>query len=1466
MLNSQSSLSRIVFCIVLLCVGVQLSAQYNFSFTHYTSDVGLSQNTITAMLKDRKGYLWLGTREGLNKFDGYNFTVLNSYNNNLSSLSSNRIRTIKEDQWGYIWIKTYDDILYRLNVDTEELMRIPDEKGGYISHKIKELYFLPSGTIWLSTFEQGCYSIKANANKDMLTVDHFHEGNQKLIGNDVNLVLEDKDKNIWILTDTGITQITESGESKHHYPSSSFFAGEETNKILLFASEGSVLKYDKRTKSFEEILLSKNKKTPVSDIKALSAHKFVVATDGEGFYVLNSINNELRHFSKEHYSSIPTNQIKNIYVDRAGEVWLQIYDKGVIHFVPQTQKVECLLTNLSEGQVTNPNYFIFEDENDILWVQPYYGSFSWYDRAKGVLSPFRSLRSNEFNSLFDYGLNHILADPAGVFWLSSNRGNGFYKCTFLPDYFSHYLFEEQFIYSISNEIRSIFEDREQRLWIACKDGKVHLFDKEKKKLGVLEKSGKIGDGEPLNALVYNIFQDSKGAIWLATKRNGIYRLQVDGKNSFTIENFVHKPSDPYSPGNDDFYSITEDKKGRIWAGSYGAGLHLVTEEKGRVRFMHSKNELSDYPIENCYRIRQVYPDSKGNIWVATTEGIVVFKDEFEIPSEISFTHLQSEENKNNLLDAIDISCVYEDTEGKLWFGSLGNGLSGFKSPMKWDQDDKIEFKTFNYLNGMPNNIIYTILEDDKGYLWLTSENSIVKFNKRTAEIESFGKGDEIESVEFSEASAAALHSGELCVGTKSGFYVFTPEKVKINPQNAPIVFNRLQLFNQDVKIGDKHSPLKRHIDRTEKLVLNHKQNVFTIEYATLDMRAPQNIQYAYLLRGFDADWNYVKNKRFATYTSLPPGNYTFLVRSTDGEGVWASNEKSMEIEILPSFWQSAWAKLLYVVLLIIVFIVALYIVLTIYKLKSNVQLEQQITDLKLRFFTDISHELRTPLTLISLPVDDMLKEEDLKPEMKEQLTMVRHNLDRVTRLINQILDFRKVQNNKMRLKVEETDFGAFISSCCEGFHTIATEKNIVFQVVNEAEGIMVWIDRDRFDSIVSNLLSNAFKFTPSGKRITVRVSEEQGMAVLAVIDEGVGIAQDKINFIFDRFFSSPTIKNITQKSTGIGLDLVKKLVELHYGFINVESELNKGSTFEIRFPMGIDHFKEEEVDVIISDLATPEVHAAPVSATTEEEVDHKNLPLILIVEDNDDLRAFLAKDLQKKYQVEVAENGLIGWQKAQSLVPDFIVTDLLMPKLNGLELTEKVKNNDNTSHIPVILLTAVTDMDSKLSGMKVGADDYITKPFSAAFLNARIENLIEQRSKLQKAYRSKLFSQSLHDSFEKVEEQSPDEVFLENLIQIMNNNIENYNLNIDFLASELKMSRTVFFNKLKSLTGFSPVEFVREIRLQRASEYILNTNLNFSEIAYRVGFEDPRYFSRCFKQKFGKTPSEYRSATEEHNS
>ncbi len=925
-------------CTVLLlfisCVGNIRGEQfnYNYYFTPYTSENGLSQNSITDILKDSKGFLWVGTRDGLNKFDGYNFKIFNSRKGKNFEISNDRIRKIEEDSLNFIWIKTYDDIVYRLNPSTEKLTKILSEEGGYIEEKIKDIIILSKNEIYLTTFSKGCYEV-TYYNNEIQRAKYISGAGGHLPDDDINAVFKDKQGNTWFITEKGLACRDVNRRYNFYFQEYAFYAYEETKDGIWFGSRGVVFNYDKKSKNFRTIPLSYP--VPVIGVAALPSGHFLFATKGSGFYTYHSQDSSLNRYDSKEYPQLKSDEILGLYIDRKGEAWMGVDNQsGVIHFNPENRHVEYLESQLNYGQSINPNYIIFEDLKGVLWVQPHLGNFSYYDRSEDKLIRFQSQTNNDINDLFSYGVNHIYPDKQGIFWMSTNRGNGFYKCVPVPDYSRHILFSNNSLSSISNDIRSVFQDRDKRIWAASKDGRLHVLDESRKETGLLDQSGRISNDIPLNVLVYDIFQDKQGNIWLATKKQGIYKLiPTPDRNKFRIENFQHKKNDPYSPGNNDFYSIVEDLNGNVWAGSYGAGLHLIRERNGRVEFVHHQNELKKYPIENYARIRCLYPDSKGNIWIGTTDGLVVFKGDALNPLGIYFDSFQKKVNDTRSLSSNDIHCVIEDKNKKIWVGTFGGGLNKISS--EYIPGKRITFERFDETRKMPNNVIYRILEDKDGMLWISSENLIIKMFPENYEMESFGKRDELGNLELSEGAACYLQSGELCFGSKSGLYFFIPEKTNKNPGCSSIIFTRFLLSSKEVVPGETGSPLTTQINDCKEIKLTHQQNAFTIEYADLDMRMPESVEYAYMLEGFEEDWNIVKNKRSATYTALPPGEYMFKVKSSGTDGIWMENERFIRIEILPSFGQSIWSKMIYIVLILGLFAgVILFTVRTVKKRMS----------------------------------------------------------------------------------------------------------------------------------------------------------------------------------------------------------------------------------------------------------------------------------------------------------------------------------------------------------------------------------------------------------------------------------------------------------------------------------------------------------------------------------------------------
>ena len=932
---------------------------------------------------------------------------------------------------------------------------------------------------------------------------------------------------------------------------------------------------------------------------------------------------------------------------------------------------------------------------------------------------------------------------------------------------------------------------------------------------------------------------------------------------YKITHYEYNADDIYSLSSNNVYSIFEDHLNRLWFATYGGGLNLLDIHGSEIRFINTRNKLRNYPIDKCARSRVITEDKKGHLLVGTTGGLIVFHADTKNPEDIRFHKFTHTPGNKETLSGNDVYAILPASNGKLYLAIFGGGINVLSN--NFELSEKPVINSFQVENGIPSNIIFTLKEDIQGNIWFTTQTEIGKFNPKNQQVDTYTPLNDNPYV-FVEAAFCATRKGDFAYGTSEGLVIFNPQKVIKSNFVPPIVLTNFQLFNKNMQVGVDGSPLKKVIDETKELVLNHAQNIFSISFAALDYTNPQNIQYAYKLDGFETDWNYVHDQRVATYTNLPKGKYVFRVKSTNADGVWVENERSIVIVKRPSFWESAWGFLFYFIILLGLLALTFYILYTFFKLRTNVEVEQRMTNMKLRFFTDISHELRTPLTLIASPVENILRTEVLSETATEQLTVVQHNTDRMLRLINQILDFRKIQNKKMKLLVEMIQPGSFLKDISINFSKMAEERNIDFRIVDDSNKTSIWADKDKFEKIFFNLLSNAFKFTQPGNPIVVHISENQDTVSVSVKDKGMGMSKDRIKVLFNRFESIATANVSFQQGTGIGLSLTKELAELHHAVIEVESEPGKGSSFKVIFLKGHDHFSEDEEyvsfenteeNIVISTEQVAENSEAMISAV--EGVSEKQT--ILIVEDNNELRAFLRTVLTRKYDILEAENGRQALEIAQKEIPDIIISDVMMPEMNGMELAKAIKEDINISHIPLVLLTAKTDMENKLEALQYGVDDYITKPFSSAYLEARVENLLKLRKQLQELYRSSLTSGVLSPSKPNVVSQ--DDIFIQRIMTFIESNIENSELTIDEIANHIAFGRSTFFKKLKSLTGLSPIEFLRDMRIQRAAQLIESGEYNFSEITYMVGISDPRYFSRVFRQKFGVSPREYKDRCQE---
>ena len=1055
--------------------------------------------------------------------------------------------------------------------------------------------------------------------------------------------------------------------------------------------------------------------------------------------------------------------------------------------------------------------------------------------------------------------------------------------------------------SLSNEVRSVCEDKQGNLWVGLKDGMIRLYDSNRKFMGHLTGNGTISmTGTPMEGTAYFIMQDSKGIIWIATKGNGLVRAEQTSPTglSYKLTRYQHDSNDMYSLSDNNVYCVYEDHHGRIWAATFAGGINYISQgEHGETVFINHRNNLKGYPIDVCYKARFITSDNNGRLWVGTTTGAVAFDENFKKPEDIQFHHFSRVPNDTKSLSNNDVHWIIATQQKELYLATFGGGLNKLISI---SEDGHGEFKSYSVLDGLSSDVLLSIREDHKQNLWISTENGICKFVPSGERFENYDERSISFRVRFSEAASTLTSGGDMLFGTSNGLFMFSPDSIRKSSYVPPVVFSKLMVANEDVIPGEK-SILKVDLDDTQELVLSHDENIFSVQYAALDYTNPQNIQYAYILDGFEKQWTFADRQRSVTYTNLPKGDYIFRVRSTNSDGVWVDNERILNITILPSFWETPLAYVLYVCFVLLIIFVAVYILFTIYRLKHEVSVEQQISDIKLRFFTNISHELRTPLTLIAGPVEQVLKNDKLPADAREQLVVVERNTNRMLRLVNQILDFRKIQNKKMKMQVQQLNVVAFVRKIMDNFESVAEEHNIDFLFQTEKEALNLWVDADKFEKIVFNLLSNAFKYTPNGKMITVFIREDEGTVSVGVQDQGIGIAENKRKSLFVRFENLVDKNIFNQASSGIGLSLVKELVEMHKATISVDSRLGEGSCFKVDFLKGKEHYNssvefiledsaaplsmERIVDIANSSLQTEAAIAdAPdleVSAAKEEAEESSSKELMLLVEDNQELRSFLRSIFASTYRVVEASDGMEGWSKALKYLPDIIISDVMMPEKDGIEMTRELRADMTTSHIPIILLTAKMTIESKLEGLEYGADDYITKPFSATYLQARVENLLMQRKKLQNFYRDSLTHVTVsetpvaqgetlagHASAEPdsvaaeepvMPEMSPnDRKFMDKLVDLMEQNMDNGELVVDDLVRELAVSRSVFFKKLKTLTGLAPIEFIKEMRIKRAAQLIETGEFNMTQISYMVGINDPRYFSKCFKAQVGMTPTEYR--------
>lgn len=1143
-----------------------------------------------------------------------------------------------------------------------------------------------------------------------------------------------------------------------------------------------------------------------------------------------------------------------LFVDAQDELWLYVNadPRGVIRYTPSTGRWEQLSKDNGPLKLnTNLVVGILQDNSDNIWVCTDHGGVNVLNKKENIIHYLLN-NADDAKSLSQNSITASYKDNSGIIWVGTyKRGLNYYHENIIK--FPLYRHQPSNNNSLPyNDVNRFVEDAKGNLWIGTNGGGLIYYNREKNHYTRYQHSA--ADANSLsNDVIVSLCLDHNQKLWVGTYFGG---LDCFDGNKFI--HYRHNTADTNSLADDRVWEILEDSKHNLWIGTLSSGMD---------RFDRQKNIFYHYPPGRPNSLRSTYvssfmEDKEGNLWIGTSDGVDVMNT-----ATGKFTHYAGNTNARDSLSNNNVICIVQDSRGLVWVGTR-DGLNVFDKAAK-------KFRIFRTDAGLPSNTILTMLEDDNKDLWISTPNGIstiaVAKDKTsglvTVKCRNYDELDGLQGTEFNENAAYKTRNGELIFGGAEGFNMFNPAKIASGQAIATVALTDFQLFNKSVAIGEKvgrEIVLPQSITQTKSVTLAYNQNDLSIEFAALNFSNTEKNRYAYILEGFNKEWLTTDGKiRRATYTNLDPGHYTFRVKAANESGVWNENGPVLAITILPPFWNTPVAYLLYLAIIAAILWFARRMVLQRARMRFAIEQQRQeaqrmheLDMMKIKFFTNVSHEFRTPLSLILTPLDKIIRNA-AQPEQKKQFQLIHRNAKRLLHLVNQLLDFRKMEVQELRLNTTHGDIIRFIKEVAGSFTDIAEKKHVHFRFHAKQESLLTSFDHDKLERILFNLLSNAFKFTQSGGEVSVTVEETgdwQKILIIKVADTGIGIPQEKQEKIFERFFQHDIPGSLVNQGSGIGLAITREFVKMHEGSITVQSEVEKGSCFTVMLPvkkvaLQLDTEEVSKEEVIFADDLIEENAEHTVAETARTE---GKKPVLLLVEDNEDFRFYLKDNLKDQFTVHEAANGQEGWQKALAQHPDLVVSDISMPGMNGIDLCKKIRGDQRTSHMPVILLTALTGEEQQLQGLETGASDYLTKPFNFEILLSRIRNILLQQARFRKTFQKQVAVQPADISLA-----SPDEQFIARALQEVERNISNADFSVEDLSKTLCMSRVALYKKLLALTGKTPIEFIRSIRLKRAAQLLEKSQLTVAEIAYEVGFNNPKYFARYFKAEFDVLPSAY---------
>ena len=1357
----------------LFFIGTILNAQglddknHALKFQHFTSSIGLSQRSVMAILQDKKGYVWFGTRDGLNKFDGNKFVVYRHNSGDKKSLSNNYIQTLYQDSKARLWIGTQDGLnLFNPEQDNFISIKYSDSKNSILSNIIWDIIQPNENTLWLAT-SNGISQVDISTMK--ISKLKKTSSNSIFSNRDTRNFLKTKDGNLWICNtqDIVVYNPIKGFIKKYNFPVNKNFDKYTQDRPTLFQDsknmiwlgyERGLALFNTKSKLFIDYEFQ-GKKAISSPIRSFSEDLSGNLWMGSysGIFTLNAEHTILRNIvhDEKDDTSLNQNSIYKIICDSRGDMWIGTWGDGVDYFNNDND----VFKEISSGDTnTKLNYKIVsgmtEDKNGNLWIGTEGGGLNFYNRKSKTFTYYKN-NSNDKNSISANNIKTVINDRDGNIWVGIHDGGvNYFNPNQFPYQFNKIDFPKPSQISLkSYKVLSLFEDITGNIWIGTLTGGLLVYDKKSKILTRIHKDSRA---------ILSIVQTKKPDFLLVGGSNGIEKINIYTKKR-SILNIKKKDDDKSS-------------------------------------FLYVNN-------------------------------------------------------------------IYIDNLNHYWIGTEGQGLV-FYDPQR------LETKNYGIKEGLPNEIIYGVLSDNNGNMWISTNYGISRLNVLSNQIKNYNQWDGLQGNEFNYGSFLKTKNNELFFGGTNGITYFNPSDIRKNTFVPEIDINNINVNNE---------PYLKITDAFKQITLKYDQNNFSIDFTALNYRQSKKNEFAYILEGNDKKWNYVGNQRKAVYTNIPEGNYVFKVKGSNNDGVWNETGDTIKIKISPAPWKTWWAYLIYLSLFFALSVYVRKILLIRIKEKNELKQErlekekiEELNELKLRLFTNVSHDFRTPLTLIIAPLEKMIEEKMGNSYIRQQHDIMYRNSRMLLQLINQILDFRKSDSGKLSLLASKNDIVSFIEEIKKSFEGLAKQKNINFQFNSSNSDIEVWFDKDKMKKILFNLLSNAFKFTVDNNDIIINVSKitkrEDSKNVkyvkIDVINFVNVIPPEHIKLIFERFYQLDQKK--MELGSGIGLSLTQSLVDLHKGEIVVNSSETEGTCFSVYLKLGKKHLLESECINDIDSIEGNEYFVETVLELEKEPIENyvtinkKNnenlLGNLLIVEDKLDLQNFIKNLFTDKYVVFVASNGEEAITIANKNAIDLIISDINMPVMDGFELCENIKTTLVTSHIPIILLTAKTSLMHQERGYTIGADAYIIKPFKSSILITRVDNLLKSRANLITKFKKDVILEPKN-----LTATSADEIFLETAISIVEKNITNQNFDTKIFIEQMNMSRTVLFTKLKALTGQNLSEFIRVIRLKKSGQLIIQTNMNISQIAFEVGFNDLKYFRECFKDFFEVTPSEYKRKMSEEN-